>query len=490
MGKELIEFSAEKRRQASDRYKIIEPYLTDGIKIVEIEKTSKISKRTLYRWINNYKKDGLIGLVDKKRSNSGKKRKIGNKLRDFIEGLALQNPPLSVAAIHRQAILIAKNNNWAEPSYCSVYRIVKKMKPALKVLAQEGTKAYKDKFDLLYPRKSSYPNEIWQADHCLLDIWLINDKNKPQKPWLTIIIDDYSRAIAGYYLTFQNPNSQNTSLCLHQAIWYKKDPAWHICGIPDKFYTDHGSDFTSLHLEQVSLDIKMVLLFSIVGQPRGRGIVERFFLTINQLFLCELPGYTPNGKRLENPPTMHLGELDNLLKNFLIHKYNLSVHTETNKIPQERWKSGNFIPRLPESLEELDLLLLTESRARKVHQDGIHFQGLKYTEPTLAAYVGEYVVIRYDPRDIVEIRVFHEGKFLCRAINYDLAGSQIISLKDIIKKRNEVRKELKKEIGDKSQLVNELLKFNYEKDEKIEDESISRGEKRKLKRFFYEDDDE
>ncbi|PEF61489.1 hypothetical protein CON35_24995 [Bacillus cereus] len=64
-----------------------------------------------------------------------------------------------------------------------------------------------------------------------------------------------------------------------------------ICGIPEIFYTDHGSDFTSKHLEQVAVDLKMELSFSRVGVPRGRGKVERFFLTINTMFLQELPGF-------------------------------------------------------------------------------------------------------------------------------------------------------------------------------------------------------
>jgi hypothetical protein len=42
-----------------------------------------------------------------------------------------------------------------------------------------------------------------------------------------------------------------------------------VCGIPDKFYTDHGSDFTSRHLEQVAADLHMALVFSIAGKPRG-----------------------------------------------------------------------------------------------------------------------------------------------------------------------------------------------------------------------------
>ena len=51
-------------------------------------------------------------------------------------------------------------------------------------------------------------------------------------------------------------------------------------------YTDNGSDFTSTHLEQVAADIKMRLIFSTPGQPRGRGRIERFFETVNQMFLC------------------------------------------------------------------------------------------------------------------------------------------------------------------------------------------------------------
>jgi len=51
-------------------------------------------------------------------------------------------------------------------------------------------------------------------------------------------------------------------------------------------------------------------------------------------------------------------------------------------------------------------------------------------DPTLAAYVGETVLLRYDPRDIAEVRLFHQDKFLCRAICPELAG-QTVPLRDI-----------------------------------------------------------
>jgi hypothetical protein len=60
-----------------------------------------------------------------------------------------------------------------------------------------------------------------------------------------------------------------------------------------------------------------------------------------------------------------------------------------------------------------------------VRRDGIHFQGLRYIDATLAAYVGEAVTIRFDPRDVSEIRVFHQNRFLCRAVSPEYADRTV-----------------------------------------------------------------
>jgi len=75
--------------------------------------------------------------------------------------------------------------------------------------------------------------------------------------------DDYSRAVSGYYLSFEHPNSVNTALALRQAIWRKTNPAWQICGIPEKLYTDNGSDFICEHIRQVGIALKIQLVNSI-----------------------------------------------------------------------------------------------------------------------------------------------------------------------------------------------------------------------------------
>jgi putative transposase len=231
--------------------------------------------------------------------------------------------------------------------------------------------------------------------------------------------------------------------------------SWHICGILEILYTDNGSDFTSKHLEQVAVDLKIRLIFSTPGKPQGRGRVERFFRTLNEMFLCDLDGYT---RRSSRKPGVTLGQLEGLFRTFLLQIYHKRASSAGRLAPSERWEQGGFLPRMPESLEQLDLLLMHEVRARKVRRDGIHFQSLRYLSLTLAAYVGEEVTIRFDPRDMGEIRVFHRDRFLCRAISSELAG-ETIPLRDIIRVRNRRRKELRSILHDRQKLVDTLLQL-------------------------------
>lgn len=444
-------------RNSHDKYKIIKPYLDGLSSLAKLSKQHDVSLRTLQRWFKNYKTQSLSGLQRQERNDKGKHRKISQQLLQYIEGLALQPDKLSIAAIHQKSVECAQSIGEKPVSYHIVYEIIHNLPQDILVLAQEGSKSYENQFELLHIRESSRPNQIWQADHTLLDITLKSPEGKVCRPWLTIIIDDYSRAIAGYSIFLGVPSALQTALALRQAIWNKKEPEWLICGIPEYLYTDHGSDFTSRHLETVCADLKINLIFSNVGKPRGRGKVERFFNTINQKLLCQLNGYI-SGKA-SKMPLLTISEFETHLKDFLFHKYHKECHSMTKVAPINRWSEQGFLPNMPQSLEQLDLLLLTVPTPRKIRRDGIYFKNLRYVDAVLAAYVGESVIIRYDPIDMAEIRVFYDNKFLCRAICQELAG-EIVSLKDIVHMRNKRKKELKNIISERKSLVDTLLNNN------------------------------
>src|SRR5713101_5284917 len=444
------------RQLALDRFGMLRPCLEDGVPLAQVARQHGLQLRRLQRWLRAYRRQGLAGLARKPYPDRGHRR-LSAALKQLIEGLALRRPRLSCAAVHREVATVANVRGWPEPSYDTVYSVIRRLDPALVTLAHQGPKVYADRFDLLYRREASRPNEMWQADHTPLDIRVLDERGRPARPWLTIILDDYSRVVAGYALSLHDPSSIQTALALRQAIWRKGDPHWSVCGIPETFYTDHGSDFTSHHLEQVAADLHMVLVFSIAGKPRGRGKIERIFESVNQLFLCHQPGYSPAGSA-PGRPVLTLPELDARLRTFLVDTYHRQPHSETGGPPQTRWEANDFLPRLPESLEQLDLLLLTVAKARRVHQDGIHFQGFRYIDLTLAAYVGEDVTIRYDPRDLAELRVYFGDSFLCRAINPELAG-ETVALKDIIRARNQRRRELRTTLAEREATIEALLRL-------------------------------
>jgi putative transposase len=356
--------------------------------------------------------------------------------------------------VHRQVRQFALMIGEPCPSYWVIRDIVLNLPEDLRTLAHQGARRFGELYEMVHRREASRPNALWQVDHTELDIKLLREGSSG-RPWLTAVIDDYSRAIAGYYLSFDPPSSLQTSLALRQGIWRKSDPHWQICGIPDVLYVDNGADFTSEHLQQVAVDLKMRLVFSTPGKPQGRGKVERFFRTVNEMFLCDLEGYKRRGRR---NPILTLGQLEALFRTFLIEVYHRTPVADAELAPSAKWEEGGFLPRMPESLEQLDLLLIEEVRSRRIRRDGIHFHGFRYLSLTLGAYVGEDVTIRYDPRDMAEIRVFHQDRFLCRAISAELAG-ETVPLRDIVRVRNSRRKELRRILHSRQKTVDALIQL-------------------------------
>lgn len=430
---------------AQQRWAILAPHLIDQIPLVDLAHEHAVSIRTLHRWKASYLKHGLAGLTPNARADRGQ-RKIPDELHRFIEGNALRNPRPSIATIARRAAAVAEANQWPPASYAVVQSIVNNISEELQVMAHEGTAAWRDQYELVWRRQADLPNAMWQADHTELDILILGPANKIDRPWLTIVLDDHSRAICGYLLFIGAPSALNTGLALRQAIWPKADPDWVMCGIPDLLYVDHGSDFTSHHLGQVSADLRMQLVYSTVARPQGRGKVERFFGSINTEVLADLPGYlSPERGHGKPVPKLSIDELDTKISAF-ITSYNHRVHSSTNHTPHKSWVKDGWLPRLPESLDQLDGLLLEVAKARVVHRDGIRFQGLRYLSPTLAGYVGQPVTIRYDPRDLTEIRVFHKSEFLCKAID-PTHDSSTISLKQVQAARSARRRKVRGELN-------------------------------------------
>lgn len=137
---------------------------------------------------------------------------------------------------------------------------------------------------------------------------------------------DYSRAVAGYMIFLGAPSALHTSLALRQAIWRKQNPSWPVSGIPDVLYVDHGSDFTSIHLDKSRRRCG-----SNLSARQGRGKIEHFFGTINTELLPKLAGRLIKGKPA-SAPAQSLLELDAAIAAFVVGVYHTRPHSQTEKV--------------------------------------------------------------------------------------------------------------------------------------------------------------
>jgi putative transposase len=186
------------------RIPFLRPHLEGARPLRAIASEASIPYRTAFRWASGYRKEGLAALARKSRADQGERGVASLKLIEAIEWLALKRPPLPISSRHRQAGAMAETLQEPKPSYDVVRRIVRSLPAGLLMLAHRGNKAYSEGFDLVHRREALKPNSIWQVDHAQLAIKLLRDDGSVGKPWLTIVIDDYSRAVARYYA--QGPN--------------------------------------------------------------------------------------------------------------------------------------------------------------------------------------------------------------------------------------------------------------------------------------------
>ena len=87
--------------QALERFRIIRPFLEDGIPLAQLAEEHAIALRTLQRWVRRYRSNGMAGLARKRRSDKGVSRRLAMPLVELVEAPALETPHRSMAAIHR-----------------------------------------------------------------------------------------------------------------------------------------------------------------------------------------------------------------------------------------------------------------------------------------------------------------------------------------------------------------------------------------------------
>src|SRR4029077_8809051 len=108
---------------------------------------------------------------------------------------------------------------------------------------------------------------------------VVDPPGPPARPWLTVILDDRSRAVPGYALNLTARSALQTALALRQVIWRKTDPAWRGFGVARTGALSHRASGAqsnlSHHPDQVVEEVLLNDLAVIPARHRAEVDLDR-----------------------------------------------------------------------------------------------------------------------------------------------------------------------------------------------------------------------
>ena len=383
-----------------------------------------VSERTMWRWVNEGDSPARprVGVVPSERA---------------VELLLAWRG--NVAAVHRQLVEEGED----VPSVRTLARAFERgLSPAQRDLARRGDVALRDR--AVYLRyEARFRGECYEGDHKQLSIEVLAPRaQRPQRPWVTMFVDQFSRLIVGWAMSLR-PTQAEVLAALRMAVTVDPERGT-FGGVPILLRWDRGLEFAADSIAQATLALGCVSQRTDAYCPWQKGKIERLNRTIEQELLQGLPGWTGGprdvrGRLVDQTPWT----LERFVAVFAdwISAYNTTrPHTAlAGRTPLEAWRSDPTPVRALEHEEARWMLLARQTHV--VQGDGIHHNRDIYFADELSGMRGEEVEVAYMPHDRRWIEVFHEGKWLATArpsVEFD-ADTRA----RVLERRREDEKELK-----------------------------------------------
>jgi putative transposase len=353
------------------------------------------SVRHIYRICKKYKLGGYEALKQKQNKKKGTHPKFDDKLINSILSLKKELPSRSADKIivHLE---LAKQIEKGFITTRSVNRILNQYGYTREILSQASRVYIK--------HEKEHVNQLWLSD-VMEGFYLDFDSDTTKKCYLICFEDDCSRMVthAEFYFDQKLPKLLNT---LKKAILKH--------GIPEKIYVDNGQIYRSDQFNLICAKLGIQQIFSTPYAPAGKGKCERLWLTVQKSFIPEI-----KLRKVKN-----ITELNDLFYAWLHHEYDNKIHSSINMTPTERWdKSINDGQKLVfKSPIEIDEIFLYESKCKVNKYGVINFESNTYEAP--GHLVNRWVIIKYDPFDLSQIKVFYDGKFFGIAKIIDLSKTK------------------------------------------------------------------
>ncbi len=374
---------------AAQRVQLLSPLLASGLdaakasqlKLSICEQTG-LSERTIRRYLANYRAEGFSGLKPKPKQRKTETDAIPAHLLEQAILLRREVPSRSVS----QIIQILEWEDKAKPGQLKRSTLQEKLTAKgyssrqMRMYAGGGTAARRF--------QKQHRNSLWQSDIKYGPHLPIGPGGTSKQTYLVVFIDDATRFVvsAAFYDTLEQAIVEDA---FRKAI--------QQYGAPEAVYFDNGKQYRTKWMGRTCSKLGIRLLFARPYSPESKGKVERLNGAISS-FLNEVT--------LEKPKTLE--ELNNWFSAWLSECHQTKSHSALgeNKSPQMAYREDSKLVRFVDGETLANAFLHSENR--KVDKAGcISFMGKKYEVGLL--FIGRTVQVVYDPADITEVTIEHEG---------------------------------------------------------------------------------
>lgn len=425
---------------------------------------SPVGFRSLERYINAYRSDGVAGLVDgrstKQASPTGR---IEPELVSLLEQAIGAQTTLSTGTrsrVIRQVSMEAAQLGLAVPSRPTLYRAVDKLAGSRHPFGHATTRRTQaNRPDRPYGRQSpSRPGELVEIDSTPLDLMVVYPDGSTGRVDLTAALDIATRTPCAAILRPVATKSVDAAMLLARALTpLPMQPGWHaslafsrsilpagmIPGddevragiaakpviVPESITIDRGKVYVGSTFLNACERLQISVTKAAPRTPTDKPHIERMFAAINSGFTQYLSGYVgPNvvhrGTSPHEEAVWTLAEVQNLLDLWIVTVWQNKPHPglrhpampKKDLSPNEAYAAlASVAPTLNVALDRDDYIGLLPVTYRSIQGYGINFEGLQYDSAELHPYrsvksglplpAADRWEIRYDPYRLQSIFV-------------------------------------------------------------------------------------